>query len=582
MTPNPMRALASIGFAAAFSAAASTSPVSVPTPAAADARFGLVGTGGAAFASKFGFRYYTLEGNYSAGSGQVFSSVNPAADPAAGFSVVREVAKLNVRTDSLGQTNAQFQAKLNGHARNLATWYIKPSWMRGAKPVFVWYSPDAAALVKAESLHIVETIRREKARAPAVTGTVWEIGNEPNLFPAITPAEYAAIFANYHRVIKAEDPEAVVALGSLFLPEPCEDLKARLGEELESKMRTELETAGYYATLNSMGVFNSLVTDMKNLLLSRMLALPAREYLRQVLAATAARPDIVTLHVYPFDDRAPFQDSAALRNILDTTAAGVKSMLVAAGASAPLWVTEFGNIEQTLTEAQVADRTRRMIGAFRADSAFAMWFHYKSTGADDQFALFTSGPAPLTRLAKDAAFDPASGDFSCAGLNAVGLSYWRESHSGSECADPEPVPVVKPPLRPAVLNSEGSALKPSGTISWGWESEADAELQPATLVAYLEIYRDTAGAAVVKTDALKDASLVPQLPIGSGPVYVRVRYADGAGRQSPWSYWRLLSWEAPPTSLTDGVPVPRPPSFKRPGIDFDIRGRFLPLLRSQL
>ena len=149
------------------------------TPAPADARFGLVGTGGKAFAAKFGLRYYTLEGNYQEGKGAVFSSVDPANDPAAGFSVVREAAKLNVRTDGLGQTNAQFQAQLNRYAKDLAVWYMTPSFLRGAKPAFVWYRPDAIALVRAESLQIVETIRREKARSPAVAGTVRAAGGQP-------------------------------------------------------------------------------------------------------------------------------------------------------------------------------------------------------------------------------------------------------------------------------------------------------------------------------------------------------------------------------------------------------------------
>jgi hypothetical protein len=638
----------------------STASASVQAAPAVDSRFGLVGTGGAAFAAKFGFKYYTLEGNYADGKGTVFSSVDPANDPAAGFSVVREAAKLNVRTDALGQTNAQFQAKLNQYAKDLATWYITPSWARGSKPAFAWYSPNANALIQAESLQIVRTLRREKAATPAITGTVWEIGNEPNLFPAITPAEYAAIFANYLRVIKAEDPAAVVAMGSIFMPEPCEDLKAKLGEELESKMRAELQTAGYYNTLVSMGVFPNLVNDLKNTLLSRMLALPAKEYLRQVLAATSARPDLVTLHVYPYDDRAPFQDSAALRSVLDTTVAGINAMLASVGAVAPLWVTEFGNIEQSLAEQQVADRTRRLIGAFSATSAIAMWFHYKSTGSDDQFALFSSGPAPLTRLAVDAAFAPASGDFPCSRLNAVGKAYWKESHGG-DCLDPNPPPridslafdaspiaegdsarlrafasdaqgealtylwirrdgdtlgssaeivyragfedagydtltltvkdaaggaatrkvsirIVNTYLRPAILNAEASALKASESISWGWEKIPDPDLETASMMALLEIFRDTAAAPLHRADSLKTGSFAPQLDVGSGTLWVRVRLRDAAGTQTPWSPWRRLNWEAAHAAAkakAKAGKAPKAPMRNRPGVDIDLLGRFL-------
>src|SRR4051812_29029999 len=141
----------------------------------ADPRFGLVGTGGAAFAEKFGLKYYILEGNYSDGKGDLFSSVDPANDPAPGFSVVRKVAKLNVRTDALGESNAQFQAKLTQYAKDLAGWYVLPGWARGKKPAFTWYTPNVESLVKAESLQIAETLKRENQGNSHATGTVWEI-----------------------------------------------------------------------------------------------------------------------------------------------------------------------------------------------------------------------------------------------------------------------------------------------------------------------------------------------------------------------------------------------------------------------
>lgn len=572
----------------AATAITSATSTTTTTTAAADARFGLVGTGGAAFAAKFGFRYYTLEGNYSQDNGTVFSSVDAANDPAEGFSVVREVAKLNVRTDDLGQTNAQFQAKLSRYAQDLAVWYLKPSWLRGTKPAFGWYSPDAGALVRAESLQIVETIRREKARSPAVAGTVWEIGNEPNLFPAITPAEYAAIFAAYRTVIKAEDPEAVVAMGALFMPEPCEDLKAKLGEELAARMRTELETAGYYNTLNDLGLFTTLVNDVKNTLLSRMLALPGKEYLRQVLDATAARPDLVTLHAYPYDDRAPFLDSAALGNLFDTTLAGIRDMLAEKSATAPLWITEFGNIEQGLEEDAVAARSSLMIDAFMKGDAAARWFHYKSTGSDEQFALFSTGAPPLTRLAAEAGFAPADGGFSCAELNAVGLMLWSRSHGGEACADPIPdphvtdtipdpdddtVPGVKVPVRPVILNPEGSALNGEGTLGWGWGGEADPSLEAASQVAWVEIYRDTAASAVFQRDSLSAESLSPDLPVSSGAVWARVRLGDGAGYSTPWSEWRMLQWQAPAVSVRPIRNPARLPLLLRGGDAYDLRGR---------
>jgi hypothetical protein len=606
-----------------YLAAAAIAFPAAATPA--DSHFALVGSGGRAFAAKFGFRYYTLEGNYSADKGSVFSSADPANDPPVGFSVVREVAKLNVRNDDLGQTNAQFQAKLTQYVKDLAAWYVLPSFARGSKPAFSWYSPNASALAAAESLQIVTAIRREKSGG--ITGTVWEIGNEPNLFPAITPAEYAAIFANYRRIIKAEDPSATVALGSLFLPEPAEDLKARVGDELNTRIRAEIQSSGVPLSSSSI---TSLVADVKNTLFARILALPGREYLRQVLAATAARPDIVSLHAYPFDDRAPFLDSAAQRRVIDTTVAGIDAMLAAESAASPLWITEFGNIEQGLSEEQVALRTRRLVAAFRGNASVAMWFHYKSTGSDEQFALFSSGTPPMTRLAVDGAFAPATGDFHCTKLNAVGRAYWQESHGGEDCGDPNVPPTLDSVAAERASLAEGDSLRlrafasdaDGGSLAFTWMRRngdtvgAGAELLyhagygDAGLDTFTVIVRDGQGGwavhalpIAIANTALRPAILNPEnsplsnsgtltwaweqsadpdldaagllslVEIYRDTAAAPLRRADSHGRLTPWSAWRRLEFETAPVSLRPASPALRRP---RPGVDFDWRGRSLP------
>ncbi len=418
-----------------------------------DTRFGFVGTGGMSFAAKYHLPYFTLEGNYSTGKGTTFSSVDPENDPKPGFKVIREVAKLNVRTDALGESNLQFQTKLSQFTKDLASWYITPSWGRGKKPTFPWYAPNAAALIQAESLQIVSTIRREKSSNPQVTGTVWEIGNEPNLFPAILPAEYAAIFSNYYRVIKREDPLAKVAMGSLFVPEVAQDLKARFAEDLEAKMKTELATAGLYNTLVALGVFSNLVNDVKNTVLSRALAQSSREYLNQIFQATSAKPDLITLHFYPYHDRAPFPDSANQALVIDTTVTGITNLMTSLSvnrqldtAFAPtysvnqksrgaIWITEFGNIEQGISADSSAKKMKSLVHQFQSHSHIGAWLYYKSTGQDEQFALFSSGAAPLTRLALDPIFAPSTGDFKCDKLNIIGLTYWTLSHNLMDCSD---------------------------------------------------------------------------------------------------------------------------------------------------
>lgn len=395
--------------------------------AAADARFGLVGTGGKAFAEKFGLSYYALEGNYPA-SGNVFSSVNPANDPAGGRKVLRKVAKLNVRNDSLGQTNAQFEAALGAYANALVTWNL--TGRLTAKPVFTWYAPAAASLSAAESLQIITTIRREKALVPAVTGTVWEIGNEPNLFPALLPARYGEIFARYYKIIKGEDPAAKIAMGPVFVRELAADLLLRMREiQTQTLIQRGLGQPG-------QALFDSVDKDLWATYSSRVLNLGTVDYFAQALAAmdSSVKPDVVSLHVYPFDDRAPLLSAPQAKATLDSLADSLRARFQARGASPALWITEFGNINPAYDAEAAATQASALIDVFLAGTRYSNWFYYKATGADAQLAGVPGLGLPLTRLAADSAFSPADGNFACGRLNAIGRMYYLRAN-GVECAE---------------------------------------------------------------------------------------------------------------------------------------------------
>jgi transposase-like protein len=428
--------------------------------AAPDPRFGFVGTGGKAFAQKFAVSYYTLEGNYPV-SGTIFSSVDTANDPPVGQSVVREVAKLNVRNDGLGQTNAQFQSALQTYATNLATWYFLHA---GPKPQFTWYSPDGAALAAAESLQIVTTIRREKARNPQVTGTVWEIGNEPNLFPAITPAQYADIFSRYYHIIKDEDSSAKVAFGSIFLRETSEDLKLLTGELLEQQL-----ISNGALTLLGQARFDSLLADVENTLFSRVFNPGTVEYISQCFAAMSPsiRPDYITLHVYPFDDRAPTLTKSQIQTKIDSLVSAIDTITGNRGFTRPVWITEFGNINPSMSENAIAMQTSDLIDIFEANSGIGGWFYYKATGADQQFALLPQMSPPLTRLAVDSAFSPTDGNFSCGQLNIIGQTYYQRA-VGTACVD------VTIPLTPALKLPAQNATGVAVSTSLTWSASVGA------------------------------------------------------------------------------------------------------------
>jgi hypothetical protein len=394
--------------------------------AAPDARFALVGTGGKPLAQKLGVPYYALEGNYGA-SGSTFSSVDSLNDPPAGHKVLRKVAKLNVRNDGLGQSNAEFEAALGAFTQSLVAWH---SQRQGPRPVFAWYNPNAAAVAMAESLQIIRTIRREKTRNPAVTGTVWEIGNEPNLFPAILPADYAAIYARYHRIIKREDPSAQVAIGPVFVREVAMDLLPRLHESLtQGLIQRGVGSPG-------QPLFDSVDADLWKTVSSRTLSLGTGDYFAQVMAAidTSIRPDIVSLHVYPYEDRTPVLGDADRKRILDSLADTLSARMLRRGIAAPLWITEFGNVNPSLNDEQAAAQASALIDVFTANAKFQKWFYYKGTGSDQQLAGLPGIAAPLTRLVKDSAFNPVDGNFPCGRLNAIGRMYYLRA-TGAACGE---------------------------------------------------------------------------------------------------------------------------------------------------
>jgi hypothetical protein len=503
---------------------------------AVDARFGFVGTGGKPFAQKFGLPYYALEGNYDSANGSVFSSVNPANDPDSGFKVLRKVAKLNVRIDALGQSNAQFQAGFEAFAQALTAWY-NTSGTRPGKPQYTWYAPDANALAAAESLQIIQTIRREKQKSPAVTGTVWEIGNEPNFFPALLPAQYAALYANYHRIIKREDSTAKIAFGPLFIRETGEDLKPMTREVVATKL-----TSGGALALLGQAKFDSLVADLTDsTLFKRVFALGTASWVSQAFAALPpnVRPDYISLHVYPYDDRAPTLTKSVIQTRVDSL---VTALLVITGGK-PVWITEFGNVNPSLSVSAVSSAMSDLIDVFTANAGIGNLFYYKATGADKQLDFLAdlgASGVPLTRLATDSAFSPANGEFSCNQLNAIGKMYYLRA-VGETCVD-----VLPPTETPVMLSPAAFAtgLLPNVTFTWVPVDGARGTHIQVALTPTFE------GDLLLNdyTDASSANSGVLQ---GNTSYYWRIQAHNSLGEGGPWSNIRqfttgpLLFPEAP-------------------------------------
>jgi len=168
------------------------------------------------------------------------------------------------------------------------------------------------------------------------------------------------------------------------------------------------------------------------------------QLLDQMLSALPpeVKPDAISLHAYPFDDRAPYQDSTALVQLTDSLLTAVERVLTQHGLDIPIQITEFGNINAGLDEAAVLTQTKALITGFAGHKRVERWYWYKATGYDTQFQFLTGAAIPLTRLAKDIAFSPTDGDFSCEALNSIGEHFYKWTH-GKSCQNDAPAKVPK-------------------------------------------------------------------------------------------------------------------------------------------
>gem|GEM_PF-4738275 len=105
-----------------------------------------------------------------------------------------------------------------------------------------WYSPDGAALIQAEQPVMQDFLQRERVMQPSPLPSTWEIGNEPNMYPPITPRQYADIFTRYYRAIKygaQGDPDATLGTSQMsndvLLPGSVTLLNNMMAKRLQSE-----------------------------------------------------------------------------------------------------------------------------------------------------------------------------------------------------------------------------------------------------------------------------------------------------------------------------------------------------------
>ncbi|MBN2729626.1 MAG: hypothetical protein JXR53_10420 [Bacteroidales bacterium] len=212
-----------------------------------DKRFNLVGDGSKETALRTGLEYYTLEGNYE-GIFTYPSSMNPLISglPPINHKVVREVGKLlqnNWEGKVFGLTDKEFEEQVSSHYSSTGDYLAYAFGLDNIgydlDPFEDWHDPDVKKMIDFEGPQIDALIQMEKNNQ--IEGTLWEIGNEPNMHVRLNPKDYAELYVAYHkRIYQNKLPEnSRIALGSLIMPELLQDSRSRFVEEAKRKGRTQ-------------------------------------------------------------------------------------------------------------------------------------------------------------------------------------------------------------------------------------------------------------------------------------------------------------------------------------------------------
>ncbi len=206
-------------------------------------------------------------------------------------------------------------------------------------------------------------------------GRYWEIGNEPNWFPLMRPAQYAALYARYYNLIKGLDPSAKCMIGGLFLNEAVDnprDIVAAMIPEFFGIFREEL------ATFVSQSLFGTSTVAWYEAFLA---ALPP-----------GVQVDAGNFHVYPMRASGTAFELAQVQPHIEKLAASFT-----AHGTPEIWVSEFGNIDWRRSEQEAAQLCWQLSNYFTSNSVgINRWFWSRSTGYDHRFDAI--GQRPISAL----------------------------------------------------------------------------------------------------------------------------------------------------------------------------------------
>jgi hypothetical protein len=420
--------------------------------------YGAIGDAERQFAQMMNMGWYEIYGNHGQNAdgnpNALIMSLQATVDPPSGVNIVRKVGTIEARNDAHRYGQTEFGEDLTDYAFATAGWIAwplegcwgevsvpcirrwrfrlcrlrVPALCTRPKPRFRFHRPQADEMVAADRMQILAAIQRDLA-AGRSGETIWEIGNEPNLFPYLLPRDYAETVRAYYQLIKQADPNAAIAFGSLF---DVDFMKADARQELNEAATSAIVAAGSATGaavallggpvgpilgLISGGFTGAVLDDLRDMIRDDIFfRYTTRQYFSLVLdnLDTSIRPEAISAHYYPFDIAGRYTASEIRTHIANSSGWLVSDLYQDRGQYSPVVITEIGNINWELdTEAKALPRMIEILDGAEwgmnvgGDSgvnfnALVLW--YKPLRIDDKFNDFTGIPIidienpPFTRF----------------------------------------------------------------------------------------------------------------------------------------------------------------------------------------
>ncbi len=392
--------------------------------------FGVSGLNSHAFAQRFFIPAFHLTGHLLPNG--VLSSTLPQYKPVAGQIVVRQVGRLDVHSAGVGWTSQAFEKHLLEYLDKLSNWVLNG----GHPPQYKPYRPNPKNIYSIEKASISNVFSPQQQHTGAFT--YWEIGNEPNLWPYISPESYAHLFEIYFNSLKRQSPEAKVVLGPFYdfslSPGLHDVFRQQFQRHISLLMKKHLSSN--YHLIHLMGGLEKIMEKASSQIIDPLFQHQTHEYIDIVLRSLGElRPDVISIHTFPLGGGGYGSQVKAIPKLFKNSESLLRDVLKKYSMeSLPVWVTGFGCFQPKYNDAQSAKITSALLGAFKKSPTIKRWFIFQPDSYLHPYHVYGWPARSFGAITKEPGDAPENGKFACAQLNQTGRVYFAHA-KGEACQE---------------------------------------------------------------------------------------------------------------------------------------------------